>query len=267
MFLGIMPVFMNTQSTKLVQKAFLVLSLCAFLSGCGLVSHTETSPPKTLPVSTINAQKSLRNSSFQRTATAKAPKQFSLPSVKLVVNSAVKKHLVDFSSKQRRTITKAIEVKNEDAGTVEQIFKDEGVPVELVNLAFIESNFNADAQSPRGARGLWQFMKSTARYYGLKIDIGEDQRDDVILSSLAAAKHLRDLYINYNDWYIALAAYNLGVGGIEKAMQRGKTKDFWLLVKKGLIPKETAQYVPKFVAASLILQDPAKYGFDVSAIG
>ena len=176
------------------------------------------------------------------------------------MNKEVQKELADLKSKPR-TVEHALEVRSDQLPKMEQIFKDEGVPSDLVNVAFVESGFNEQAKSPSGAVGIWQFMKSTAKYYGLKIDIKEDQRKDVILSSLAAARHLRDLYNNYQDWYLALAAYNIGVGGIEKAMERGNTRDFWELVRKGLLPNETARFVPRILAAAIIMKDPEAHGF------
>lgn len=191
-----------------------------------------------------------------------------LPSMQLVVNREVQKELTDLSVKSRGTVVRAMEQCKEHYPTITEIFKDEGLPAELVNVAFIESGFNPQAKSPAGAIGMWQFMKSTAKYYGLNVNFHQDERKDMILSSLAAARHLRDLYNNYQDWYLALAAYNVGPGGIEKAMAKGGTRDFWELARRGFLPKETARFVPRILAASLIMNDPAAYGFEsASAVG
>lgn len=191
-----------------------------------------------------------------------AKKSDSLPKVSVVVNREVQREITELQENNRRGVKAALENGKEHFPTISQIFEDEGIPKELVNVAFVESGFNEQARSPRGAIGMWQFMKSTAQYYGLKIHVKEDQRKDIILSSLAAARHLRDLYVTFSDWYLALAAYNAGRGGVEKAMERGGTRDFWELARRGLLPKETARFVPKILAASLIMKDPEAFGFE-----
>ena len=138
---------------------------------------------------------------------------------------------------------------------VEEIFVDEGIPTALVSLAFVESGFNPEARSPAGAVGMWQFMKPTAMNYGLKISRGEDQRKDPILSTIAAARHLRDLYKTYGDWHLALAAYNAGTGGVGKAIAKSGHTDFWSIARSGKLTKQTREFVPKIVAVSLIMDE------------
>ncbi len=250
--------------TSLGRFLFLAPFTLIYLTGCAGLGSVELQP--TGPsVRAESTEKQVSKKTFIPAARAKT-----LPKVNLLVNTEVKRELDELSRKNRRTVTRAFEQRKEHLSTITQIFKDEGIPQELMNVAFLESGFNCEAKSPAGALGMWQFMKSTANYYGLKVNFKGDERKDIILSTVAAARHLRDLYANYNDWYIALAAYNVGPGGIERAMKRGGTRDFWTLARNGLLPKETARFVPKFLAASLIMQNPTAYGFNsegVSVVG
>jgi membrane-bound lytic murein transglycosylase D len=149
-----------------------------------------------------------------------------------------------------------------------QVLKDAGVPSELVSVAAVESGLNTKAASPAGAKGMWQFMKSTARVYGLKVDRSRDDRTDFKRSTEAAAQHLRDLFIAFQDWHLALAAYNAGRGAINKLMNRTGEEDFWDLARGGHLPGETKRFVPKVIALSLIVNNPDQYGFEgYKAIG
>jgi membrane-bound lytic murein transglycosylase D len=143
-----------------------------------------------------------------------------------------------------------------------KVFEGHGVPTELLSVAAVESGFNPKAASPAGARGMWQFMKSTARLYGLKVGKKQDERLDPELSSAAAAKHLRDLFVSFQDWHLALAAYNAGSGAVNKVMAREGESDFWELARNGNLPRETRKFVPRVIALSLIFADPSRYGFE-----
>lgn len=121
-------------------------------------------------------------------------------------------------------------------------FEAEGVPAELLAVGWVESRFNPAALSPKGARGAWQFMPETARRYGLQVGDGRDDRTDLALSTRAAARHLADLYRQFGDWPLALAAYNAGADRVEASIVRGRTRDFWKL--RPWLPAETQLYVP-----------------------
>ncbi len=138
---------------------------------------------------------------------------------------------------------------------IKPILREYGLPEELAYLPVIESGFNPFAVSPSGAVGLWQFMEFTARKYGLRIDRFVDERRDVIKSTHAAAKYLKDLYEEFGNWELALAAYNCGEGCV-----RRKTggRDFW--ITKRNLPPETRKYVPAFFAILLIARDMERYG-------
>ncbi len=140
------------------------------------------------------------------------------------------------------------------------ILEEEGVPPELFYLAMIESGLNPMAYSYAHASGPWQFIASTGRIYGLKKNWWIDERRDFEKSTYAAAKYLKDLYNEFNDWYLAFAAYNAGSSRVKKAMRKNNSDDFWKLTR---LPAQTRNYVPNIMAALFIASDPKKYGFAI----
>ncbi|HZM70283.1 MAG TPA: LysM peptidoglycan-binding domain-containing protein [Candidatus Cryosericum sp.] len=146
---------------------------------------------------------------------------------------------------------------------IKSIFREEGLPEDLVYMAHQESAFKTSAYSRARAKGMWQFMSFTGRKYGLKIDPWIDERSDFEKATRAAASYLRDLYARYGDWYLAMAAYNAGEGKIDRAVARARSKDFWTIARTRYIRAETKSYVPAILASILIDKSPADYGFDV----
>lgn len=144
---------------------------------------------------------------------------------------------------------------------IQDILTEHGVPAEMYYLAMVESGFSRKARSHAQAVGIWQFAASTARLYGLRVDKYVDERLDVIRSTRAAARHLKELRAEFGSWNLAMAAYNCGVGCVRRAVRRGGTKDFWTLARKRLLPSETIHYIPKFQAALQIGRNPERYGF------
>ncbi|MGZ8442880.1 MAG: transglycosylase SLT domain-containing protein [Candidatus Binatia bacterium] len=145
---------------------------------------------------------------------------------------------------------------------IAKVLADEGLPEELAYLALLESEFLVNTTSQSGAVGLWQFVPSTARQYGLRIDDWVDERRDPVKSTRAAAAYLKDLHRYYGRWYLVTAAYNAGPAIIDKALQTSRAADFWGIKEKAQLRQETRNFVPKFVAIALIATNPKKYGFN-----
>ncbi len=145
------------------------------------------------------------------------------------------------------------------------MLESEGLPPELFFLAMIESGFSNTAFSRSAASGTWQFMKPTAKHYGLQINYWVDERRDPVKSTLAAARYLKDLHKQLRDWYLAVAAYNAGPGKIVRAMQATHSRDYWTLSKTTYLLPETKNYVPKLLAALIISSHPDNYGFFVTS--
>lgn len=144
-----------------------------------------------------------------------------------------------------------------------RVLHEEGVPQDLIYLAQAESAFQPLALSRAGARGIWQFVAYRGMEYGLRHTWWIDERQDPEKATRAAAQHLRDLYGQFGDWYLAMAAYNCGPGNVQKAIERTGYADFWELYKRNVLPRETRNYVPIILALTLIAKDAAHYGIQV----
>jgi membrane-bound lytic murein transglycosylase D len=180
----------------------------------------------------------------------------------LVMNDYVASYINYYSTRGRSILERAWTRAGRYREMIERIFKEEGVPQDMVYLAQAESGFHPLALSRAGARGMWQFMASRARGYGLTRNWWVDERQDPEKSTRAAARHLRDLYKQFGDWYLAMAAYNSGPGNVQRAVQRTGFADFWELYKRGVLPRETKNYVPIIVAITIMAKNPAQYGLD-----
>jgi membrane-bound lytic murein transglycosylase D len=146
---------------------------------------------------------------------------------------------------------------------VTPILAAEGVPEELAYLPIVESGFRLDAVSRAGAAGPWQFMRRTAQHYGLRIDRWVDERRDIVKATRAAARYLRDLHDLFGDWHLSLAAYNSGEAKIARIRDSRDVTDYWQMIENGYLPRETSEFVPRFIAAMEIARAPHRYGFDV----
>ena len=146
---------------------------------------------------------------------------------------------------------------------VAPLLREQGLPEELYFLAMVESGFSNAAYSRAKATGTWQFMSGTAKLYGLRIDYWVDERRDPVKSTIAAAQFLRDLYEDFGDWHLAMAAYNAGPGKIRKAMRQTGRKSFWDIADSNAIRPETKHYVPKVLAALALASNPKLHGFEV----
>ena len=146
----------------------------------------------------------------------------------------------------------------------EEAFRRYGLPLELKYMAIIESALNPVAVSRVGATGMWQFMHSTARNYGLRIDSYIDERMDPVASADAAARYLRDAYRIFGDWSLAISSYNCGSGNVNKAIKRSGARDFWSIYP--YLPRETRGYVPAMVGAMYAVNYAKEYGLEPTPV-
>lgn len=182
--------------------------------------------------------------------------------VPFVINERVEWFISYFQGRGRKSFTRWLERSGRYLPMINETLRREGLPTDLAYLAMIESGFNPTARSRSRAVGLWQFIMWTGRKNGLRSDWWIDERRDPVKATIAAARHLKDLYARFGSWYLAAAAYNAGEGRIAGAIRRHNTTDFWVLAKKRRpLKTETKNYVPKYLAARLIAKDPEKYGF------
>jgi membrane-bound lytic murein transglycosylase D len=179
----------------------------------------------------------------------------------VTINKQVLYYLDLFQGKQRKSFTIWLARSGQYIPTIQEEFKKAGLPRDLAYLAMIESGFNPSAYSPADASGLWQFIEGTGRNHGLKIDSWVDERREPEKATKAAIRYLTKLYKDFDDWYLAVAAYNAGEKRIETACKNKNTEDFWEIAGSDGIYLETKRYVPKLIAAILIARNPDKFGF------
>src|SRR5271165_4256119 len=179
----------------------------------------------------------------------------------LVLNDQVASFINYFSSPRgRATLEHAWARSGRYRDMIAQILKQEGVPQDLIYLAQAESGFQPLALSRAGARGMWQFMAQSGALYGLERNWWVDERQDPEKATTAAARHLKDLYKQFGDWYLAMAAYNSGASTVQHAVERTGYADFWELYRRGVLPQETRNYVPIILAETIMLKNPEAYG-------
>ena len=181
--------------------------------------------------------------------------------VPIQVNKQVKAYLVYFSTKRKEVVQRQLARSTRYLPMIKEVFQEYGLPEDLAYLAMIESGFNPEAQSPAGARGMWQFIKGTGVRYGLVIDGCTDERRDPVKSTRAAARYLLDLYKQFGSWYLAAASYNCGERRVQKELNKGNHENFWELSAAKCLPSETENYVPQMIAATIIAKNPEKFGF------
>ena len=167
-----------------------------------------------------------------------------------------------FSNRGRGVMERALTRSGRYEDMIRQTLREEGVPQDLIYLAQAESGFHPLAVSRAGARGMWQFMGSRAKGYGLQRSWWVDDRQDPEKATHAAARHLKDLYNQFGDWYLAMAAYNSGPGTVQNAVKRTGYADFWELYRRNVLPKETRNYVPIILAVTIMAKNPGQYGLD-----
>jgi len=186
--------------------------------------------------------------------------------IPVILNDSVENHLEYFKTRGRDVFQKWLDRSARYIPVMQQIFRDKNLPEDLVYVAMIESGFNPYAVSWARAVGPWQFMPHTGKLYGLKIDWWVDERKDPIKSTHAAAEHLKDLHNLFGSWPLAMASYNAGAGKVQRAVLRTRSEDFWDLKASRYIRRETKNYVPKYMAATIIAKNPEAYGFTIPSV-
>src|ERR1035437_2878278 len=195
-------------------------------------------------------------------AKSEAEIKFTHSDLTLVMTDQVAGYINYFSNRGRGTLEHALARSGRYEDMIRRTLQEEGVPQELIYLAQAESGFHPLAVSRAGARGMWQFMGSRAKGYGLERSWWVDDRQDPEKATRAAAHHLKDLYNEFGDWYLAMAAYNSGPGTVQSAVKRTGYADFWELYRRNVLPKETRNYVPIIVAVTIMAKNPTQYGLD-----
>lgn len=181
----------------------------------------------------------------------------------LELNDAVLSYINYFSSDRGRpTLLAGLRRAGRYKALISAILEEEGVPQELIYLAQAESGFLPRAVSHKAAVGMWQFIQSRGHQYGLRQTKWGDDRLDPERSTRSAARHLRDLYQKFGDWYLAMAGYNCGDGCVERAIQRTGYADFWELRNRRAIPRETVNYVPIMLAMAIMHKNAKDYGLE-----
>ena len=193
-----------------------------------------------------------------------SPNASLIPSVdsNTVASRAVEKNVGLFSKTIKERFALYLSRSGQYLGLMQNILREKNVPEDIAFLSLIESGFNPYAYSIAKAAGPWQFISSTAKRYGLEINWWKDERRDPVKSTMAAADYLKDLYGMFGSWSLAMAAYNAGEGKIMRAIKKNKSDNYWDLLGTRHIRNETKEYVPRFIAASMIAANPQEFGFE-----
>ena len=217
--------------------------------------RSHPSPPRS-----TRPTKPLRPSTQNVKANAEAEIKSTHSDLPLMMTDQVAGYINYFSNRGRGTLERALARSGQYDEMIRRTLKQEGVPQDLIYLAQAESGFHPLAVSRAGARGIWQFMASRAKGYGLERNWWMDERQDPEKATRAAAHHLHDLYNQFGDWYLAMAAYNSGPGTVQSAVKRTGYADFWELYRRNVLPKETRNYVPIILAVTIMAKNPEQYG-------
>lgn len=248
--------------TKLIKYLFFAY-LLFFLSSCAHKSQSLSNDTDAEAGSVDNIEHFRINEAAGETATVSTQKIEELEIIPTEINENVEKWINYFQNKGRAHMERYLLRSTRYEALMKKVLRDNKLPEDLFYIALIESGFSSQAFSHASAVGYWQFIRGTGKRYKLKINQLVDERRDPVLSTQAAADYFKDLYQRFDSWYLAMAAYNVGEGRIDRVIKKYKTKDFWALSRnRRALPTETDNYVPKYIAAKLIAKNPDKYGFE-----
>lgn len=225
----------------------------------GLVTEMIVSDTLVAPLDSELENIEIDKNEFKDVESTLKIKEYEIP---IELNDLVEKHIIFFKTKGSERYEQFLQRAAIYFPMMKQILAEEGAPKELIYLTVVESGVNPHAKSRAKAIGMWQFIRGTGKVYGLKGNSWFDERKDIEKSTRAAARHMKDLYERFGDWHLALAAYNSGPNRVKKALSKVKNgnKTFWDIRKH--LPKETRNYVPAFIAATLITSAPEKFNFN-----
>jgi membrane-bound lytic murein transglycosylase D len=230
------------------------LEMEALKQGTGFSPKTEPSPVDIANDVTFPVDPTIKAEAIAELKTT----QSDLP---LVINDPVASYINYFSSRGRGTLTRSLERANQYHAMISRVLKQAGLPQDLIYQAVAESGFQPRAVNSRyGAGGMWQFLPDGP--YGLNRTSWVDERFDPEKSTEAYARYIKELYAQFGDWYLAMAAYDWGAGKVQRSVQRTGYADFWELYHRGVLPKETKNYVPIIIAAAIMAKNPKQYGLD-----
>lgn len=260
-----------------LRVALFVLGTMALGAGCATVrpDHDASRRPSPKSLNEILEQDLHRQSPTEASARLSNPDEIVVRGIKLkntqfdipiTVNSRVEYWIDYFTGKGRPHFTRYLERSEFFIPYIQPILRENGMPEDLVYLAMIESGFNNLARSHARAVGPWQFISATGKRYGLTVNWWIDERRDIRKSTLAAAEYLKDLYMIFQSWELAAAAYNAGESKIARGVRRYGTKDFWVIARSRFLRPETRDYVPKIIAAAMIAKNRAQFGFEEAAV-
>lgn len=243
-----------------MKKTLSLVALALFFTAC---AHKETAN-NIAPAITAQDSADIQEMDSFRIADADGPRVpvKELDSIPTEINPLVEKWIAYFQGRGRGHMERYLSRSTRYEKLMKKVLRDNGLPEDLFYIALIESGFSSRATSTASAVGYWQFIRGTGKRYSLQINSFVDERRDPVLATQAAADYFKDLYNIFGSWYLAMASYNVGEGRVLRETAKNNTRDFWELVRKRRLPAETMNYVPKFIAARLIAQNPADYGFD-----
>lgn len=244
-----------------MKKTLSLVALALFFTAC---AHKETTQQFARTNQPQDEATELKEMDSFRIADAEGPsvKAQELDSIPTEINPLVEKWISYFQGRGRPHMERYLSRSTRYEKLMKKVLKDNGLPEDLFYIALIESGFSSRATSTASAVGYWQFIRGTGKRYSLQINSFVDERRDPVLATQAAADYFKDLYNIFGSWYLAMASYNVGEGRVLRETAKNNTRDFWELVRKRRLPAETMNYVPKFIAARLIAQNPAEYGFE-----
>ena len=245
---------------KVLNKTIFSVLLLSFVSGCSNLQKSNSGTADS--TSDIQASVPQELPSF-RVSDPEPPQVVDkeLDNMPPEMQPKVEQWIAYFQGKGRPHMERYLSRSTQYIQMMKRILRQNGLPEDIVYIALIESGFNSRATSRAAAVGFWQFIKGTGRRYNLEINSMIDERRDPVLATQAAAEYFKGLYSVFGSWYLSMASYNVGENRVKKEVMKQYTRDFWELARKRRLPKETVNYVPKFIAAKWIAKDPEKYGF------